>query len=77
MSLEKRLKDPDKAITVDDIKEILSSKDDPDNPVCCEKRADGRGVFTAGSLVMDLSENPVLHFAPGPPCTTEFESYTF
>ncbi len=77
MSLEKRLKDPDRAITVDDIKEILSSKDDPDNPVCREKRADGRGAFTAGSLIMDLAENPVLHFAPGPPCTTEFVNYTF
>lgn len=77
MSLEKRLKDPDRAITVDDIKEVLSSKDDPENPVCREKRADGRGAFTAGSLIMDLAENPVLHFAPGPPCTTEFQIYTF
>lgn len=77
MSLEKRLKDPKMTIIVDSIKEILSSKDDPQNPVCREKRADGGGGFTAGCLIMDLSEKPVLHLAPGPPCTTDFQTYTF
>jgi len=77
MSLEKRLKNPKMPITVDNIKKILSSKDDPQNPVCREKRADGGGGFTAGGLIMDLSEKPVLHLAPGPPCTTGFQTYTF
>lgn len=77
MSLEKRLKDPKMPIAVDNIKEILSSKDDPENPICSEKRADDGGGFTAGCLIMDLSENPRLHLAPGPPSTTDFRTYTF
>ena len=77
MSLEKRLKDPMIPITIDGIKEILSSKDDLQYPVCKEKRADSGGVFTAGCLIMELSEKPVLHLAPGPPCTTNFRTYTF
>lgn len=77
MALEKRLKDPTKKITLALIKETLSSKDDPQNPVCREKRPDGRGAFTSGCLIMELSEEPKLHIAPGPPCTTEFRTYTF
>jgi isopenicillin-N N-acyltransferase-like protein len=77
MALEKRLKDPAKRITVDVIKEALSSKDDPRNPVCLARRPDGRGSFTAGCLIMELSEKPKLHFAPGPPCATEFQTHTF
>jgi isopenicillin-N N-acyltransferase-like protein len=77
IALEKRLKDPSKKITLDMIKETLSSKDDPQNPVCREKRADGRGGFTSGCLIMELSEGPKLHLAPGPPCTTDFRTYTF
>ena len=77
MALEKRLKDPVKRITLEVIKEALSSKDDPRNPVCLERRPDGRGSFTAGCVIMELSEKPKLHFAPGPPCATEFQTYTF
>ncbi len=77
MALEKRIKDPAKRVTVDVIKEALSSKDDPRNPVCAERRPDGRGNFTAGCLIMELSEKPKLHFASGPPCVTEFQTYGF
>jgi isopenicillin-N N-acyltransferase-like protein len=77
MALEKRLKDPTKKITLDLIKETLRSKDDPQNPVCREKRADGRGGFTSGCLIMELSEEPKLHLAPGPPCTTDFQIHSF
>jgi hypothetical protein len=77
MALEKRLKDENKRITIESIKETLSSKDDLRNPICREKRADGRGGFTSGCIIMELSEKPVLHLAPGPPCTTEFQTYSF
>jgi isopenicillin-N N-acyltransferase-like protein len=77
IALEKRLKDPAKRITLEVIKEALSSKDDPRNPVCVERRPDGRGGFTAGCLIMELSEKPKLHFAPGPPCATEFQTLGF
>jgi hypothetical protein len=60
-----------------DTKEALSSKDDSRNPVCLERRPDGRGSFTAGCLIMELSEKPKLHFAPGPPCAMEFQTFAF
>ena len=77
MALEKRINDPARRVTVDVIKEALSSKDDPRNPVCLERRPDGRGNFTAGCLIMELSEKPKLHFSPGPPCATEFQAFGF
>ncbi len=76
-SLEKRLKDPSKRVTVDTIKEILSSHDDPKNPVCNDRKL-GVGGLTAGCVIMELSpESPVLHLAPGPPCSTEFKVFKF
>jgi hypothetical protein len=77
MALEKRLKDPNKRITVDSVKEALSSRDHPVSPVCRKKRKDGRGSFTAGCVIMELSLPPVLHFAPGPACTTDFLEFRF
>jgi hypothetical protein len=77
MALEKRLKDPTKRITLAMIKEALSSKDDLQNPVCREKRPDGKGAFTSGCLIMELSEEPKLHLAAGPPCEKDFHTYAF
>lgn len=72
-ALEKRLKDPKKKITVDIAKDALSSRDDPNNPVCVAKRkkTQTRG-FTAGCGIAVLSDPPEFHFAPGPPCQTAF-----
>ena len=75
-SLEKRLKDPSKKITVETIKSTLSSHDDPQNPICYDLRKDRSG-FTAGSMIYELSDSPVLHLAPGPPCSTEYKIYRF
>jgi hypothetical protein len=76
-ALEKRFKDPSKAITVETAKEALCSRDDPQNPVCNIKPEKGPGGFTAGASIMVLSEPPVLHFAAGPPCVKPFHTYTF
>jgi len=76
-ALEKRLKDPAKRITVDTIKTTLCSHDDPKNPVCNHIPESGEGGFTFGSLIYELGESPVLHLAPGPPCSTEFKVYKF
>ncbi len=76
-ALEKRLKDPSKRITVETIKSALSSHDDPKNPVCRHKPKDGSGGFTVGCLIMELSNSPKLHLAPGPPCSTEFKIFKF
>lgn len=76
-SLEKRLQDPQKRIDVAAIKAILSSHDDPKNPVCRHVPPGGEGVFTAGCMIYELGDSPVLHLAPGPPCSTEFKKYEF
>jgi isopenicillin-N N-acyltransferase-like protein len=76
-ALEKRLKDPKKTITVATAKEALSSHDDPKFPVCRHTPKPGGVGFTAGCGVAELTDPPVFHFAPGPPCSTEFKTYTF
>jgi hypothetical protein len=76
-SLEKRLKDSSQRITVETIKSILGSRDDPQNPVCREKPADGGGGCTFGCIIMELSTSPQLSLAPGPPCSSEFRVYKF
>ncbi|UCC38753.1 MAG: hypothetical protein JSV96_13135 [Candidatus Aminicenantes bacterium] len=76
-ALEKRLKDPSKRITVDTVKATLSSHDDPKNPVCNHLAKQRARSFSAGCMVMELGKPPVLHLAPGPPCSTEFKAYKF
>lgn len=75
-ALERRLMDPDKTITLDTIKEILSSHDHPKYPVCRHKKPEGGGM-TFGCVIMILSSSPEYHVAPGPPCMTEFQSFRF
>lgn len=75
-SLESRTKDPSQHITVETIKTILSSHDSPEHPICRHKGLEGGGMTVAG-LIMELSPSPVLHLAPGPPCSTTFKTYTF
>jgi len=55
------------------IKGILAS---PSVPICFNGR-NPDDLFTFGCLVMELSPEPVLHLAPGPPCVTEFREYRF
>jgi predicted choloylglycine hydrolase len=71
--LEKELKDPSKKITEETIKSILGSHE---VPICFHKETGG-GEMTFGCLIMSLSSSPVLHLAPGPPCSTEFSVYKF
>ena len=75
-ALERGLKVPG-LVTVESIKAILSSHDDPLNPVCRHRPAKGAGSSTFGCAVMELSTPPRLQLAPGPPCSTEFEIFTF
>jgi len=77
-ALEKRLKDPAKKITADVAKKALSSRDDPDNPVCVARREKSQTrAFTGGCGIAVLSDPPEFHFAPGPPCHTAFQIYKF
>ena len=76
-TLEKRLSDLKSPLTLQTITEALSSHDDPKNPVCRHKNEDGTGGFTFGCSIYELGPKPRLHLAPGPPCSTPFETYTF
>ena len=63
-------------IDVNKIKSILSSHDSPQYPVCRHKGKPTDGMAFA-AVIMELAESPRMHVAPGPPCSTEFETFHF
>jgi hypothetical protein len=73
-TLEKRLSDLSKPMTVETVKSILCSHDSEEFPVC---RHDERGNITTFSMIMTLSDSPEMHVAAGPPCKTGFKVYKF
>jgi hypothetical protein len=73
-SVARRLSDLNPPITADEAKQILCSHDSEEYPVC---RHDPSGNITTFSLVMELSESPVMHMAPGPGCTRQYRAYGF
>ena len=56
---------------VEDLARVLS---DREAPVCVSRGSDW---MTLGSLIMELSAEPVLHIAPGPPVNTPFHTLAF
>jgi len=75
-AVKKRLSVTSKPVSIEIAKSILSSHDDPDYPVCRHGRQ-GQGDITTFSMIMVLKPSPEFHVAPGPPCSTEFRTYTF
>jgi len=73
-TLEKRLSDMSKPVTVDRVKSILCSHDSSKYPIC---RHDDRGNITTFSIIMTLSASPEMHVAAGPPCKTGYATYKF
>ena len=64
-------------LTVDRIKDVLKSKD-PAAPISRtgETAADGNPIgYTVGCMVYEHSDDPVLHLAAGPPCSTAFMAF--
>jgi len=59
------------AVTLTEVTRVLS---DSEVPVCVPR---GRGWMTLGSLVMELSTDPLLHVAPGPPADTPYITVGF
>jgi predicted choloylglycine hydrolase len=61
---------------IEEIKAILSSHD---GPICRhgEDLVSRRDNFTVGCLIMELGDAPLLHVAPGPPCSTPFLTFGF
>lgn len=72
--LESQLSDPSEIIAVEKIKSILSSHQ---APVCVDRKKEKGGGLTLGCSIMVLSPSPVLHLAPGPPCSTTFKTFAF
>lgn len=59
--------------TIETIKDVLST-----HPVCRHGELEGRyDHYTIGCLIMELGETPRLHIAPGPPCATPFQTFSF
>lgn len=71
--LAERLLDDSEPFSVERLRDALCDRSTPVSVV-----PSGVGDFmTFASVVMDLSDEPVLHVAPGPPDHTSFETHTF
>jgi hypothetical protein len=70
----------DEPVTLEGLKAALRAQDDPESPVCRD-RSGGEGpsviAFTAGSVIYELSDNPKLHVAGGPPTQSEYVTVGF
>ncbi len=66
----------DKTLDVDAMKAALSSHRDEGDPVC-RHVTDRKTNFSAGAVVYEMGESTRFHFAPGPPCETEFGCWEF
>lgn len=76
-TLEAHLSSPNASIGVQEIKQVLSSREDPEGPISREARRAGEDRhigFTFGSLIMELSAPPVLHLAAGPPSLSPYKT---
>lgn len=74
-ALERSFGDPTTPATIETMKAALSSHQ---GPVCRHGEREGRyDHFTLGCLVMELGARPRLHVAPGPPCRTAFQVFSF
>jgi hypothetical protein len=70
----------DGPVSLEHLKAALRARDDPDNPVCRDMSTDINAsliAYTAGSMIYELSEDPKLHLAAGPPSESEFLTFGF
>jgi len=67
---------PAEAVTADRIREILSSHDSAEHPICMDL-GDEEKMASIVSTVMELSDEPRFHVAFGPPDVTPYTTYTF
>ncbi len=68
-------------LTIENIKEILSSKDHEFHTICVDPGSNPIyqlvEVNTNFSIIMVLRENPVFYVADGPGCKTKYQKFTF
>lgn len=66
----------DSLVEIEQMKAALASHADADNPIC-RHQVDKKSSFSAGSVIYELTGTPRFTLAPGPPCETDFGSWTF
>jgi len=80
-SLEKRLVHPFPGTRLEQIKEILISKDSKVHPICGSKGEDELytqiGMFTFASTIMVLGKEPTIYVSFGPPDTALYHRFEF
>ena len=79
-SVAKRIGDPNREIDVALAMETFRAKDDPAGPVCRDGNQasqDAQIGFTFGSIICEISDEPAMHVAPGPPCHTAYKRFDF
>ncbi len=79
-SIQDRISDPQSPVTLDKLMQALRAKDDPKNPVSREQGSalDTNNIgFTAGSVIYEISGQPILYYAAGPPSISEFRRVSF
>jgi hypothetical protein len=80
-SMEQRLVHPSQGTRLDQIKEILTSRDSIEHPICGSKGADEfytqLGMFTFASTIMALGDEPSLYVSFGPPDSAPYHRFVF
>ncbi len=72
--LEYRLRDPAKAVTIENIKGILRSHS---GPICVHNNQLPGTSTTWVSVIYSLSDPPELYVAKGNPCDVDYQHYSF
>ncbi|MFX0037411.1 MAG: C45 family autoproteolytic acyltransferase/hydrolase [Candidatus Hermodarchaeota archaeon] len=72
--LESQLHSSSKSITINTVKNILSSHF---GPVCVHHNNQASSGYTFSSVIFLLSASPSLYVTVGPPCLTEYELFKF
>lgn len=80
-SMERRLAHPPQGTRLGQIKEILTSKDSAEHPICGSKGEaefyTQVSMFTFASTIMVCGEEPALHVSFGPPDTVPYHRFVF
>ncbi len=75
-TMETLLKNPEEPVAVETIKAVLSTHGE--HPICSHHDSpDLGGSITNYTMIMELSETPVLHLAGGPACYSMFWRFKF
>lgn len=80
-SMEQQLVHSSQGMRLEQIKEILTSKDSKEHPICGSKGADELftklGMFTFASTIMVLGNEPALYASYGPPNIAPYHRFVF